>query len=411
MRYPDAADGLATAGDSPRGVRDGPPGTIERRGPLFWVIFVPVVLVGGSLHFLYAYLDDIARGRPGTLARRVLEEGTGTVTGGLLLTGVVALESRWPITRATWRRTVPIHLMGALVYSVLHTSLMAATRDVLSPLTGLGPYNYGRMTVRYFSELQNDVLVYATAITLLVAWRTWRTLRDRELRAAELERALAQAHLRNLQLRLQPHFLFNALNTISERMYEDPAAADTMMGQLSELLRQSLRAPAAHDVTLREEVALLENYIAIMRARFGDALSFVVEVDADAADASVPTLLLQPLVENAVRHGVGPRGYGCVEVRARRIGEWLDLAVTDDGVGIAHPTALLAGGLGLSTTRERLQLGYETAYSFEAANQPGGGFTVRIRIPYRPAPTVGDQAVAHPDAGIPARRMARSSSL
>ncbi len=376
-------------------------GRARRPGPdlRIWVSLLVVVM--GTLHFLYLYLDDLARGRADTLLMRVLEEGTGTLGAAVLAVGIVLLEDRWPITRHSWRRAVPLHVLGLLVFSVLHTSLNLVTRDILSPLVGLGPYNYGRLSIRYFMEFPNDMVIYAFVLTVAAGVRAWVNLRDREVNAAELERALAQEQLRNLQLQLQPHFLFNALNTISERMYDDPSAADVMMGQLAELLRHSLRAPIAHEVPLRDEVALLANYVGIMRARFGEAVSVEVNVDPAAASAAVPSLLLQPLVENAVRHGVGPRGGGRIEVRARRNADWLEVAVSDDGVGVADASAMISGGIGLSTTRDRLQLFYGDSHAFEAGNRPGGGFAVVVRVPFREQSTVLPDAGAVPLLGAP----------
>lgn len=361
-----------------------------RRESVLRLGVIGLVLVLGALHFLYLVLDDLARNRHHLLSMRVLEEGTGTITAAVLAIGIVQLERRWPVTRQTWRRTLPIHAVGILIFSALHTTLNLITRDILSPLVGLGPYDYGRMSVRYFMELPMDVVVYGIVLTVLSAVRIAQKLRERELRSSELERALAQEQLRNLQLQLQPHFLFNALNTISERMYEDAAAADAMLSQLAELLRHALRAPLAHEVPLADEIALLENYLAIMRARFGDTLEVRVDVDAAAADAAVPSLVLQPLVENAVRHGITPRGRGHVDVRVQRAGDWVEMAVADDGVGLGAPGASMSGGVGLSATRDRLQLFYGDAHAFEAGNRAGGGFAVVIRIPYRCARQLGD---------------------
>ncbi len=363
---------------------------------------IGLVLALGALHFLYLVLDDLARNRRHLLSMRVLEEGTGTITAAVLVIGIVLLERRWPVTRQTWRRALPVHAIGLLIFSALHTTLNLVTRDILSPLAGLGDYDYGRMSIRYFMELPMDVVVYGIVLTVLSAVRIAQQLRERELRSSELERALAQEQLRNLQLQLQPHFLFNALNTISERMYEDAAAADVMLSQLAELLRHALRAPLAHEVSLADEVALLENYVAIMRARFGDALEVRVDVDAAAADAAVPSLVLQPLVENAVRHGITPRGRGHVDVRVRRAGDWVEMAVADDGVGLGSAGATMSGGVGLSATRDRLQLFYGDAHAFEAGNRAEGGFAVVMRIPYRCARQLGDTDNARL-SGVPTR--------
>jgi hypothetical protein len=314
------------------------------------LVFFTVI---ACLRFSYRYLDDVARGEPGTAAMRVIEEATGAYAAALLFLGLVYFTWRFPIDRAGWRRHLPLHLAGVLAYSGVHTTLMWASRSLIVPLIGLGRYDYGRMPARYAMELGNDVISYGMLVALILGYRQYRALRGRELREARLERTLAQAELRNLRLQLQPHFLFNALNTISSTMYENPRAADRMIGQLAELLRLSLRTAHAHEVPVREELDVLDSYVGIMRARFGERLRVEVDVDDGALDALVPSLLLQPLVENAIRHGVGGRGSGGrVEVRIRLDGAAVAVEVADDGLG----------------------------------NRPEGrGFAVVIRIPHRPA--------------------------
>jgi LytS/YehU family sensor histidine kinase len=213
-------------------------------------------------------------------------------------------------------------------------------------------------------------------------------MRDREL-------SLAQAELRNLRLQLQPHFLFNALNTISATMYDEPAAADAMIAELSQLLRLSLKTVHTQEVPLRAELEALSHYTALMRARFGDQLSVTVDVEPAAADALVPSLILQPLVENAVRHGnVSLLGQGRIDVRARRDGDRLVLLVLNDTEARETGEAeLLSGaapkgtGVGLTSTAERLRLLYGDAHRFSAGKSPvngGFGFAVAIAIPFRP---------------------------
>jgi two-component system, LytTR family, sensor kinase len=174
------------------------------------------------------------------------------------------------------------------------------------------------------------------------------------------------------------------LNTISATMYEDPAAADEMIEQLAELLRASLRTAQSDEVPLGEELALLDLYLALMRARFGERLEVALELDPEAASALVPTLLLQPLVENAIRHGNAERvGRGAIAVRARREDGRLVLEVEDDGPGEADTAPdRPAPGLGLATA-ERLRLLYGEGQSFSAGNGPGGGFLVRASLPFR----------------------------
>jgi two-component system LytT family sensor kinase len=211
--------------------------------------------------------------------------------------------------------------------------------------------------------------------------------RQRELRAAQLEANLARAQLQNLRLQLQPHFLFNALNTISATMYEDPATADEMLGALSDLLRSSLKTVRTDEVPLREELDLLDRYLAILRARFGERLAVSIEADPAAADALVPSLLLQPLVENAIRHGSAEKdGGGAVAVRARRDGPRLILEVEDDGPGDARRNGARSEGIGLAATAERLRILYGASQTFTAGDGPAGGFLARAVLPLRTAP-------------------------
>jgi two-component sensor histidine kinase len=217
-----------------------------------------------------------------------------------------------------------------------------------------------------------NVLVYAMIAGLYYAWRTVR-----------LETQLVQARLDALVGQLQPHFLFNTLHTISAFVLEDPKQANRMIARLSELLRQSFNRERGPLVTLEEELELLDHYVAIQEARFGDRLRVTFRVDPRAASAVVPTLLLQPLVENAIRHGVVPNGKVAeISIAAVREGERLHLEVRDNGPGLNGSAS--GGGLGLANTRARLQELYGPSHRFELTNAPppGGGALAVIDIPY-----------------------------
>lgn len=367
-----------------RAVREGLDDRVALPRPRF-VVAASLVLftIVGLLRFTYKYFDDIARDESGTFAPRLIEEATGSYTAMLLFMAVVVFAWRFPLDRQGWRRRVPAHLAAMVVYSVAHTTLLYLTRTAIFPLAGLGPYDYGRLPARYLMEFGNDAIGYLTFLAVIAAYRHYQAARQRELRTAQLERTLAQAELRNLRLQLQPHFLFNALNTISSTMYDDPRAADRMIGQLSELLRLSLRTSHTQEVVLREEIDVLSHYVALMRARFGDRLRVEVQMDDDTADALVPSLLLQPLVENAIRHGnVSRRGKGALVVRTWRDGAVLRITVADDGPGAAPGTDLFGTGVGLSATRERLRLLYGDGHTLDVGNA-GGGFVVSIAMPLR----------------------------
>jgi LytS/YehU family sensor histidine kinase len=234
-------------------------------------------------------------------------------------------------------------------------------------------------------EFPMQLIGFSVMVFVLHAVDHYRDAQQRRVRAAELERALAQAQVRSLRLQLQPHFLFNALNTISSTLYRDPAAADEMLEQLSQLLRASLQTAQTDEVALAAELEVLDQYLGLMRARFGERLRVDVVVEAGSAQALVPSMILQPLVENAVRHGnVTLSGAGAVDVRARRDGDSLVLEVEDDGPGSGERVTLQPG-IGLSATAERLALLYGERQRFEAGNAPAGGFLVRVVLPFRVA--------------------------
>lgn len=220
-----------------------------------------------------------------------------------------------------------------------------------------------------------NLLVYAMVAGLYHAWR-----------AARLEMQLVQARLDALVGQLQPHFLFNTLHTISAFVLEDPKQANRMITRLSELLRQSFNPERGPLVTLEQELELLDHYVAIQEARFGDRLRVTFRVDPRAASAVVPTLLLQPLVENAIRHGVAPNGNVAeIEISATREGDRLHLTVRDNGPGLTPEHRHANEGVGIANTRARLLELYGASYRLELTNAPPpgpGGALAMIDIPF-----------------------------
>ncbi|MFY9826613.1 MAG: histidine kinase [Thermoanaerobaculia bacterium] len=362
------------------------PSQPRARGLLLWLGVVAGV---GLLLFAYHYLEVVASRGSRPMMEPFINEMTGALVGGVLFFPAKRLVRRLPLQRSNWARRLPVYVLAVLGLGPLATTLIWGARSVLYPLAGLGSYDYGAMPVRYFMELPLQVIWLTGVFAAVHAYDALEAARVRELRAAQLEGSLALAQLRNLRLQLQPHFLFNALNTISATMYDDPAAADEMLDQLAELLRASLRTAQSDEVPLSEELALLDRYLALLHARFGSRLEVDLQLDPAAAGALVPSLLLQPLVENAVRHGNAERaGRGAVAVRARREADTLILEVEDDGPGETerHPERR-EPGLGLAATAERLKLLYGEAQTFSAGNGERGGFLVRACLPFR---TLGD---------------------
>jgi two-component system LytT family sensor kinase len=357
------------------------------RGALLWLA---AVVLFGLLLFTYHYLEVLAMRGSTPPLEPLINELTGALSVGLAFFPARRLARRLPLARSTWPRLLPVYALAVICLAVAMTSLLWGLRSLLYPLAGLGSYDYGIMPLRYLMEMPLQVIALAVMIGAVHAFDALEAARVRELRAAQLEGSLARAQLRNLRLQLQPHFLFNALNTISATMYDDPAAADEMLDQLAELLRASLRTAQSDEVPLGEELALLDRYLALLRARFGSRLEMDLQLDPEAACALVPSLFLQPLVENAIRHGKAEReGRGAIAVRARREGDTLILEVEDDGPGdpgrAERSPARRESGLGLAATAERLKLLYGEAQTFSAGNGERGGFLVRACLPFRTA--------------------------
>jgi two-component sensor histidine kinase len=330
----------------------------------------------GLLLFGYRYLEYVAnRETVSPWDPFINEVASGAWTGALLFPFLARFARRYPIGRANFLRRVPLHVCALLTFSVAHTSLIWLSRVLLYPLFGLGHYDYGIMTARYPMEFFHDVVVYSVLVSIVY-------LLDRRLRAAQLEAKLASARLENLRLQLQPHFLFNALNTISAVMYEDPRRADAMISRLSDLLRSTITDSEAQEVPLEREIATLELYLDIMRQRFEDKLRVDVDVAPEVRQALVPHLLLQPLVENSIRHGVDPESLAVtVSVTAEREGGATRLRVRDHGRGL--PNGQFRRGTGLSNTAERLEKLYGTGHRLEFENCRDGGLAVTVAVPFR----------------------------
>ncbi|HUF29696.1 MAG TPA: histidine kinase [Gemmatimonadaceae bacterium] len=226
------------------------------------------------------------------------------------------------------------------------------------------------------------VSTYATHWHERLVLHHYRSARDKR----ELEVRLAQAQLQTLKLQLHPHFLFNALNTVTALLRTDPDAAERTLSALSETLRFSLRHAGAHEVALSRELEFLHHYVGIQRIRFQQRLSVVFTVASDTRQALVPSLILQPLVENSIRHGIEPRACGGrVEIGAERVNGRLRLTVRDDGVGLRENASRSGHGIGLSNTQERLERMYGESHTFELRAGDTGGVEVSIEIPYRQA--------------------------
>ena len=298
--------------------------------------------------------------------------------------GILWLSRRFPLDKHAWRVSLPAHVAGVFVATTLHIAMAVATRMATYWAVGESTQSWRLEAQRmFFLNFDWEMMTYWAIVGLSHALSYHREAQTRALKESQLETRLVEAQLQSLQRQLQPHFLFNTLNTISALMHRDVEAADAMIARLSDLLRISLQMVGVQEVTLKEELDFLSKYLEIEQTRFRDRLTVVFDVAPDTLDALVPNLILQPLVENAIKHGIGPRpAPGTVSIRSRRVGTMLELVVQDNGVGLsAARLSDFNRGIGLSNTRSRLDHLYGSIHRFEFRQPAEGGLLVLIAIP------------------------------
>ena len=302
---------------------------------------------------------------------------------------VLYLARRFPFERGTWWRVLPLHLLACVLVSGAHFAFFTYVSLRLSPF---GPSSEPRRSFwelflgRATSQFHIDLLIYAATLGVSYAVSYYFRFREREFRASQLEAQLAQAQLQTLKMQLQPHFLFNTLNGIAGlvRDSRNKAAVDMLVG-LSDLLRYTLENAGKQEVPLKEELEFLELYLDIQQMRFSDRLHVEMYVNPETLDALVPNLILQPLVENAIRHGVSRRAAaGTVGVSVQRDGGLLRIRIYDDGPGLKRDDGgRTVEGVGLSNTRARLTQLYGDRQDFRLSDRDGGGVEATLIIPFR----------------------------
>ncbi|WP_168184726.1 histidine kinase [Oleiagrimonas sp. MCCC 1A03011] len=295
---------------------------------------------------------------------------------GLLALVVARIEDRWRVTGLGVLRRLPLHAVGAVVFSVVHVTLMVWLRKLAYAIGG-DHYDFGPVVEGFFYEFQRDLVTYAGILITCALLRTVRERRRQQLRELELRKAASDARLAHLTAQMEPHFLFNTINAISNRMYEDVAAADRMLVALADLLRAAMARDGADRVPVAEDVRWLEAYCHLMTERQPGRLEVELDIGERARRALIPRLLLQPLVENVFRHGLRD-GRGKLTIRVQAHDDRLRCSVADNGVGVGEDAE---PGLGLGNLRERLALLYPHDHDFTIRPGADGGAEVVVDMP------------------------------
>jgi two-component system, LytTR family, sensor kinase len=347
--------------------------------------------VVGTVSFARHYLNSAPRAIDGSLLAAYAEWLSCYLPWGLLSYVVMVLEHRVPLGRRDWPRHALVLAAACMPISYAAAQATTACALAVASVTGRPLLGHVPSWIVPAPDLLGHALLYWSAVAGSAMLRTFLEARENERRAArllleksQLESSLRQAELDALRMRLQPHFLFNSLQNISVLIRHDPETGSRMLTKLGDLLRAALGREGEAETTLRTEIALTEAYLAVEEMRFGDRLSSIVEIAPGTEDARVPTFLLQPLVENALRHGLRDvRQGGVVIVRSAVDRGALVLTVCDNGAGLPGGISTAAFGIGLGATSERLARMYPGRHTFALRPLPEGGTEARITLPLR----------------------------
>ncbi len=337
---------------------------------LFWSIYAVLDSLG-SLAIIIAFHDK-------PILHQVILWNFAEAYVWVLFTPLIyAIALRFPLNGKSWKKSlgvqIPVGLGMATVaaWLLIHMNMLMGWADTSTPFRA-------RLLDLSLQDLPRFFVTMGVAQVVVY----YATVRQREMESAKLETKLAQAQLEVLRSQMEPHFLFNSLNAIARLTRKDPSAAERMTFQLAAFLRVSLDCAGSLEVPLAQELEFLQNYLAIQKTRFGDRLSIRVDVDRDLLSTPVPSLILQPLAENAIRHGIArSAGPGFLEVRAVRDNGSLRIQIADNGAGMAIKRDEGREGFGLRNTRARLKQMYGQQQDLCLQNNPGGGCRVTIVIP------------------------------
>jgi two-component system LytT family sensor kinase len=340
---------------------------------------------------------EIVAGRGHTpLWKTLLAYGAHWLAWGAMSPLVVAIARRWPLARGVRLRRGALHLAAAVALSFVQLVAMQSLVHAGRTLAGESPSFAGELRRELGDFFHLNLLTYALIFAASVGIESIRRSREQELLASRLAEQLAEARLAALQMQIHPHFLFNSLHTAAELVHENPALAETTLLRLADLLRRALRVAQREDESLAESLEFVDGYLELEGVRLEGRLQVSYEVPEELLAARLPTLLLQPLVENAVRHGVARRSErGTIALAVRAAGDRLELTVTNDLPTSARAPLHAGAGIGLANVRSRLAHLFGDAASLDAGRE-GERFVARVRLPLTLSPHAAPAALVRP---------------
>ncbi|HEV8367784.1 MAG TPA: histidine kinase [Pyrinomonadaceae bacterium] len=364
-------------------------GPLQRNPWLKWLVIVAIWGFLGVVYTAPIYLEVRSEGM-GHSVLKVFSWGILSWVAWAFLTPVMIwLARRFSLVAGAWKRSLPIHVLAFLLLSAVHSATATAVVLTIKPWDNMGnsPTTFWpRFLSRMKGSFAGDLLVYGAVIGVCYAIDYYRKYRERESLATQLEAQLAQAQLDSLRMQLHPHFLFNTLNGIVGLVRDNKnQAAVSMLVGLSDLLRHALEHSDQQEVELKEELGFIKLYLSIQQMRFSDRLRIDFDIDPTTLKALVPNLILQPLLENALHHGIGrSTEEGSIRVTSKKTNGSLSITISDNGAGLPVNWQLKSNtGIGLANTAARLQQLYGDNHRFDIHNRDEGGVEVELVMPFR----------------------------
>jgi signal transduction histidine kinase len=340
----------------------------------------------GIVFTLQSYFTSYRSERPMPLADSIYLQMTWSYLWALATPLVLWAAARLPIERNNWIRSALLHVPISILLSVFLTALGHIALWLYWGYGAGKPLSFANMSRFVVANFSEGIGIYLLIALTSYALNYYRRYREGQLRTLQLEAQLSQAQLQALKMQLHPHFLFNTLHSISALLSKDVESARKMITRLGDFLRLTLENSGSQEVTLKQEMEFLSCYLEIERIRFQNRLVTRMDLGPQTLEAKVPNLILQPIVENAIRHGIAPRSTpGLIEIEAKQLNDTLRIQVRDNGPGLPeHRTSdnPFKKGLGLANTETRLERLYGADHLFNLSNNPDGGLIVTLEIPF-----------------------------
>lgn len=352
----------------------------DRRRAIFITILIGILIFIINVGILIA--EDVMEENPIQWTLYIINEGTGALVGLMLVPFLFYFFHHFPLDTKRLSPNAPFYLLASLVYGVVFTSLMYSFRVPLYQYAGFSirnsfnhlPYRY---LMEYFKQFSFFWLIYIVYRFIMEHYKR----KEETLKAAELEQLLVKAELEALKMRLNPHFFFNTLNTISSLIYDDPKKADQLITHLGNFFRKVLNTDTRSFHSIKDEIALTKQYVEIMKGRFEEKLVVDFNIAPEVAEHPIPILLFQPLVENAIQYSMGQYNHCHATVAIEKTADRLICVVEDKGPGISAERLANPFGIGLNTVISRLERLYHHQHQFSFSNQATGGLRIEIQFP------------------------------